>query len=86
MYSVQLVVINKFGEFKGRPAEIDEETLESLIKMSRTFYTAGGFELTCEDDKYAIFPPEIVKESILIINKKIISDTISGGGEQNVQE
>lgn len=86
MYQVQLVLINKFGEFKGKPAEIDEETLESLIKMSKTFYTAGGFELTCEDDSYVIFPPEIVSESILIINKKIISDTTSEEGEENVQE
>ena len=86
MYQVQLVLINKFGEFKGKPANIDEETLESLIEMSKTFYTSGGFELTCEDDKYAIFPPDIVRESILIINKKIITDIISEEGEENVQE
>ena len=86
MYQVQLVLINKFGEFKGKPAEIDEETLETLIKMSRTFYASGGFELTCEDDSYAIFPPNIVEESILIINKKIITDITSEEGEENVQE
>lgn len=73
MYQVQLVLINKFGEFKGKPAEIDEETLQSLIEMSKTFYMSGGFELTCEDNKYVIFAPEIVKESILVINKKLIS-------------
>ena len=67
MYQVQLVLINKFGEFKGKPANIDKETLESLIEMSKTFYTSGGFELTCEDESYAIFPPKIVEESILII-------------------
>lgn len=86
MYRVQLILVNKFGEFKGKPAEIDGDTLEGLIKMSRTFYSSGGFELTCEDDKYVIFAPEIVKESILIINKKIISDTISEEGEEDVQE
>ena len=88
MYQVQLILINKFGEFRGRPAEIDEETLEGLIKMSRTFYTAGGFELTCEDDKYAIFPPNIVEESILVINKKLISvvEETEEKGEENVQE
>jgi hypothetical protein len=77
MYQIQLVIINKFGEFRGKPANIEEETLESLIKMSKTFYVSGGFELTCEDESYAIFPPEIVKESILVINKKIITDTTS---------
>lgn len=77
MYQIQLVIINKFGEFRGKPANIEEETLESLIKMSKTFYVSGGFELTCEDESYAIFPPDIVKESILVINKKIITDTKS---------
>ena len=86
MYQVQLVLINKFGEFKGKPANINKETLESLIEMSKTFYISGGFELTCEDDKYVIFPPEIVRESILIINKKIITDTKSEEGEEYVQE
>jgi hypothetical protein len=86
MYQVQLVLINKFGEFKGKSAQISEETLESLIKMSKTFYTSGGFELTCEDESYVIFPPNIVEESILIINKKIITDITSEEGEENVQE
>jgi hypothetical protein len=86
IYQVQLVLINKFGKFKGKPANIDEEKYDNLIKMSRTFYASGGFELTCEDDSYAIFPPNIVEESILIINKKIITDTTSEEGEENVQE
>jgi hypothetical protein len=86
IYRVQLVVVNKFGEFKGNPVDIDEDTLKNLIKMSKTFYASGGFELTCEDDSYIIFPPSIVEESILIINKKIISDVTSEEGEENVQE
>jgi hypothetical protein len=82
MYQIQLVLINKFGEFRGKPANIDGETLESLTKMSKTFYVSGGFELTCEDGSYAIFPPDIVKESILVINKKIITDTTSEEREE----
>jgi hypothetical protein len=86
-YEVQLILRNKFGEFVGKKAYITEEQYSGLIKMSKTFYTAGGFELTCEDDSYAIFPPNIVEESILIINKKIISDKSSEEeGEENVQE
>ena len=86
-YEVQLILKNKYGEFVGKKAYITEEQYEGLIKMSKTFYVSGGFELTCEDDSYAIFPPKIVEESILIINKKIISDlTSEEEGEQNVQE
>ncbi len=85
-YEVQLVLKNKFGEFVGKRAYISQEQYDSLIKMSKTFYTSGGFELTCEDESYAIFPPSIVEESILIINKKTITDTTSEEREENVQE
>jgi hypothetical protein len=85
-YEVQLVLRNKYGEFVGKKAHITEEQYNGLIKMSKTFYASGGFELTCEDESYAIFPPNIVEESILIINKKIISDTTSEEGEEDVQE
>ena len=85
-YEVQLVLKNKFGEFIGKKAYISQEQYDGLIKMSKTFYTSGGFELTCEDESYAIFPPSIVEESILIINKKTIPDTTSEEREENVQE
>ncbi len=84
-YEVQLVLKNNYGEFVGKKAYLEQEHYDNLIKMSKTFYSAGGFELTCEDGSYVVFPPEIVKESILIINKKIISDVISDE-EENVQE
>jgi hypothetical protein len=29
----------------------------------------GGFELTLEDDTFVVFPPDIVKESILKVIK-----------------
>ena len=83
MYQVQLVLKNRFGEFVGRKAVITEENYNNLIEMSKVFYTTGGFELTCEDDSYAIFPPDIVKESVLIINKNIISVKSE---EENKQE
>ncbi len=85
-YEVQMVLKNKYGEFVGNKAYLEYDHYEKLIKMSKTFYSSGGFELTCEDGSYVVFPPEIVKESILIINKKIISDVVSEEGEENVQE
>ena len=74
MYEVFLKVTNKFGDFIGKKAIIDQEKYNSLVEMSKVFYTTGGFELTRDDESLVIFPPEIVKESILIINKKEISD------------
>jgi hypothetical protein len=82
IYEVQLILKNNFGEFVGKKAYISQEQYDALIKMSKTFYTSGGFELTCEDESYAIFPPKIVEESILIINKKNITDDESVEGEE----
>ena len=73
-YNVHLVVKNKYGEFIGKLAIIDEERYDKLVEMSKTFYIDNrGFELTCEDESFIIFPPEIVKESILIIKKEKIN-------------
>jgi len=85
IYDVQLVLRNSFGEFAGKWATIDEEKLNVLIEMSKTFYVSGGFELTCEDDTFIVFPPEIVSKSILIINKKL-SEQSEENNEENVQE
>ena len=68
-YNVQLIVKNRYGEFLGKSAIIDEDRYNKLVEMSKVFYNTGGFELTCEDDSFVIFPPDIVKESILIIKK-----------------
>jgi hypothetical protein len=69
---IQIVLTNRYGEFKGRKAQMSEENYQELVKMVRTFYLSGGFELTLEDETFVVFPPDIVKESILQLVK--ISD------------
>lgn len=87
MYEIQLVVRNKFGEFLGNKVTLSEENCNTLIKMSKTFYNSGGFELTCEDNSFVIFPPDIVRESILIINKKEVpEEETQENKEEDVQE
>lgn len=71
LYEVQLILTNEFGEYRGTKVNIAAEYYDNLVKMSKSFYSGGGFELTCEDGSYAIFPPEIVKKSVLVIHKKI---------------
>ena len=84
IYRVHLVLENKFGRFVGKQAELSQENYDILVKMSKTFYVTGGFELTCQDGTFAIFPPDIVKESILIINSEIISDNSEKEENNNV--
>ena len=68
---IQMVLINEFGEFVGRKVIINMEQYQGFLNLSKTFYTAG-FELTCEDGSFMIFPPDIVQKSILKIKKRVI--------------
>lgn len=68
-FEIQMIVINQFGEFCGVKAQVSKFHCDNIMKMSKTFYINGGFELTCEDGSFVVFPPEIVQKSILKINK-----------------
>ncbi len=67
MYKVSISVTNKFGEFRGISVKMSQEQLDIIKEESKKFYTKSGFELTCEDGSFIVFPPEIVKLSILKI-------------------
>lgn len=71
-YNVQIILKNEFGDFLGKKAKISQKQYEDLIDMSRKFHVVGGFELLLEDDTFMVFPPDIVKKSILIIKKEVI--------------
>lgn len=66
-YEVQIEIENSFGKFKSGKSSLSKENYDQLINMSKKFYITGGFELECEDGTFIIFPPEIVKNSILKI-------------------
>ena len=66
---VQIVLKNHFGEFFGKVSYLNEEQYKNLLQMSKGFYTGAGFELTCEDGTFVVFPPEIVRQSILQVKK-----------------
>lgn len=67
---LQYIVINGYGEFKGETMIVNEEQYANIIQLSKTFYNSG-FELNCEDGSFIVFPPEVVRGSILKINRKI---------------
>ena len=66
---VQLILKNEFGEFLGKKVSMLEEKYKQLIEIANGFYNKDGFELSCEDGSYIVFPPDIVKKSILIVKK-----------------
>lgn len=66
---VQLELINRFGSFTGKKVDLDDDSYRKLLDMVKVFYVSGGFELTLEDDTFVVFPPDIVKCSILKVMK-----------------
>lgn len=69
MVTIQVVLKNEFGEFIGKKASMTPENYKKLLDISKGFFNSGGFELSCEDGSYIVFPPDIVRKSILIVKK-----------------
>ena len=61
-------LINDLGEFESEVMSVTEEQYSKLIEMSSTFYNNGGYEMYLPSG-FLVVPPEIVKKSILIIQK-----------------
>lgn len=66
--TIQIILINEFGEFYGEYFNVNSEQYSNIIEMSKNFYETG-FEMSDEDGMFLIFPPEIVKKSILKVRK-----------------
>lgn len=65
MYKVRIILISKYGEYIGKQVNVDLNGLNKIKNMSMGFYNSGGFELDCEDGSFVVFPPEIVKDSVV---------------------
>ena len=57
MVTIKLVLVNKYGEFVGRKAELSTENYNDLLTMVKTFYMNDGFELTLETEHLLFFQP-----------------------------
>lgn len=72
---IQLILITEFGQFYGEVFEVDGEQYQNIINYSKTFYESG-FEMNLENGGYAIFSPEMIKKSILKIEKVDVQEEI----------
>lgn len=65
---IQMVVLNKLGEFYSEQLTVTETQYSEMIEMSKKFFIQdNGFEMWTESG-FIIIPPEITKKSILSIN------------------
>lgn len=69
MIDIQIYIKNIYGEFIGEKLSLDEDGLKLLTQKSSKFFNDDGFEMWTEDGCFMVFPPEIIKQSILIIKK-----------------
>jgi hypothetical protein len=76
MVEIQMILINEYGEFKGRKTILSVEDYNTFLTMCKNFHSAGGFDFTCEDGTFMVFAPQIVQKSILKINNIIIEQNV----------
>ena len=65
---IQLVLYTDFGQFTGEIFEVIEEQYQNIVNLSKNYYETG-FEMTLQDGGFAIFSPEMIKKSILKIDR-----------------
>ena len=69
MVSIKMKVVNKFGTFESSIIDMDDEIYPEFVEVSKLFWiTDTSFNLDT-DDGVIVFPPEIIRKSILIIIK-----------------
>lgn len=65
---IQIELLTTFGEFKSGIINIEESKLPELKNMSKNYFKTG-LELDLEDGSFAIFSPEVIKNSIFKIKE-----------------
>ena len=65
---IQLVLYTDFGQFTGEIFEVNEEQYQNIVNLSKNYYETW-FEMTLQDGGFAIFSPEMIKKSILKIDR-----------------
>jgi hypothetical protein len=67
---IQLELITTFGIFKSHVVDLDDAKIDNFQEMSKEYYKKG-LEMDLEDGAFAVFSPEVVKNSIFKINKNV---------------
>lgn len=67
---IQLELITTFGIFKSHVVYLDDTKIDNFQEMSKEYYKKG-LEMDLEDGAFAVFSPEVVKNSIFKINKNV---------------
>lgn len=66
--NINIIIKTKYGEFKSKDIEIQDEDYENVLELSKNFYIVG-YEMETENG-FIVIPPDVIKDSILLIEKK----------------
>lgn len=67
MLSIRMKVINDLGTFMSEVMKVSEKQYLQLVEMSKAFWITDMSFSMWTDNGAIIFPPEVAKKSILII-------------------
>jgi hypothetical protein len=67
---IQLELITTFGIFKSQIVDLNDSKIDNFQEMSKEYYKKG-LEMDLEDGAFAVFSPEVIKNSIFKINKNV---------------
>jgi hypothetical protein len=59
---------NDLGEFVSEEIVVTEEQYENILEMSKSFYE-GVYDMRTPNG-FVVIPPDVVRKSVLIIEKK----------------
>jgi hypothetical protein len=64
---VNIKIITNIGEFVSVKMTISEDEYDGLVEVSKTYHT-NTFDMKLESGGHIIIPPDIINESVMIIN------------------
>lgn len=67
---IQLELITTFGIFKSQIVDLNDSKIDNFQEMSKEYYKKG-LEMDLEDGAFAVFSPEVIKNSIFKISKNV---------------
>ena len=68
-FKVQIELLTKYGSFLGEVMVVDLPKFTKLMEISKMYHTQGGFDMWLEDGSYVIVPPEVLKDSTMILRR-----------------
>lgn len=65
--TINIKIITTLGEFVSCEMTVNEDEYNGLVEVSKIYHT-NAFDMILDSGGHIIIPPDIIKESVMIIN------------------